>query len=385
VLVISQVAISLVLVFGALLFAATLRNLLAVDSGLQYDGVSVARVDFSRTNTPQSSKVAFKRHLLDRIRSAPGVIAAAEVRHVPLAGTGSSLNAWLDGSDPAGKTTVRLNAISDGYLETMGIRLVSGRDINARDSASSPKVALVNPAFARRVGIVGNPVGATFRAEGSSPSGAVYEIVGLVPNTKYFALGETFLPIAFVPIARIADPRPFTDFVIRSTLPLGDVSSGVRHGLAELGASIDVDVRAFDSTIRQGLVRERLMASLSGFFGVLAVLIAAIGLYGVIAEFVTRRKGEISVRMALGARRSHIVAMVLGQAGTLLVAGLALGVVLVCAAAGMARSLVFGIEPRDVGLIILACAFLASAAIAAILVPTYRVATLEPLAALREE
>ncbi len=383
--VVLQVAVSFVLIFGALLFVGTLRNLLATDSGFHYDGVALARIDFSRANTPSSIKAAFKRDLLEGVVGTPGVISAAEVRHVPLAGTGSSLTVWLDGADPAGKTTIRLNGVSDGYLQTMGIKLVSGREFTRRDSATSPKVALVNPSFARRLGISGNPVGARFLAEGSSPSGTVYEIVGLVPDTKYFALREEFLPIAFVPIAQIADPRPFTDFVIRSELPLEAISAAVRGRLRESSPSIDVDVRAFDSTIRQGLVRERLLAAISGFFGVLAVLIAAIGLYGVMAELVTRRRGEIGVRMALGARRSDILTMVLRQAGTLLALGVATGFALALVAGNFARSFVFGLDPRDVEPIALACVSLGAPTILAILVPAWRAAMMQPLAALREE
>jgi len=132
---------------------------------------------------------------------------------------------------PGRQNDVRLNAISDGYLRTMGVELLSGRDFTPKDSATPPPIALVNPSFARRLGIVGNPVGARFRAEGPSPSGTVYEIVGLVADTKYFGLREEFLPIVFVPVAQIDDPRPFTDFVIRSSLPLAGLSSAVRGRL----------------------------------------------------------------------------------------------------------------------------------------------------------
>jgi len=307
------------------------------------------------------------------------------VRHVPMSGTGSSLTVWLDGADPGGKTTVRLNAISEGYLHTMGIKLVSGRDFTPRDSMSSPKVAIVNRSFARRLGIVGNPVGARFRAEGSSPAGSVVEIVGLVPDTKYFSLREDFLPIAFVPIAQITDPRSFADFMVRPEVPIGDMASAVKRRLREIDPFIDADIRAFDSTIRQGLVRERLLAAISAFFGVLAVLIAAVGLYGVIAELVTRRRGEIGIRMALGARRSDILAMVLRQAGSLLVVGVSAGTALGFLAGGFASPFVFGLEPHDVRPMVLACVSLAAPAMMAILVPACRAARLEPLAALREE
>jgi predicted permease len=384
-LVVSQVAISLVLLFGALLFVGTLRNLLAVDSGFQSDGIAIARIDFSRASVSMSNRGVFKQGLLERIINTPGVTSAAEVRHVPMSGTGSSVTVWLDGADPGGKTTVRLNAISERYLQTMSIKLVSGRDFTPHDSMSSPKVAIVNRSFARRLGIVGNPVGARFRAEGSSPSSSMVEIVGLVPDTKYFSLREDFLPIVFVPITQITDPRAFADFVIHPGVPIGDAASAVRRHLRETDPFVDVDIRAFDSTMRQGLVRERLLAAISAFFGVLAVLIAAVGLYGVMAELVTRRRGEIGVRMALGARRSDILAMILRQAGNLLLVGVGAGSLLAFLAAGLARPFVFGLEPHDVQLMLLAVASLGAPAMMAILVPACRAAWMEPLAALREE
>ncbi len=380
VLVISQVALSLVLLFGALLFAGTLRNLLAVDAGFEPDAVAIARLDFSRMHLPQEGRAAFTRDVLDQIRHVPGVSAAAEVRHVPLGGTGSSINVWREGTDPAGRTTVRLNAMSEGYLDAMGMRLIAGRDFAVRDSTAAPSVAIVNQAFARRLGMPGNPVGERFRGEN-----AVFEIIGLVPDTKYFALREEYLPIAFVPIAQIDDPRPFTDFMIRSTMLPSNVLPAVRDAVAGMSRAISIDVRTLDSTIRDGLVRERLMAALSAVFGTLGALIAAIGLYGVMSYLVLRRTKEFGVRIALGAQRGGLVRMVLREAGTLLAIGLAVGSVLAFAAASFVQSLVFGLPPHDFRPIGLACLLLAAVAIAASYLPARRAASMEPLAALRED
>lgn len=384
-LVVLQVAISLILLFGALLFAGTLRNLLAVDGGFDADGVAIARVDFSRANVPSSNKNEFKRGLLDWIGTVPGVESAAEVRHVPFSGTGSSLEVWLDGADPAARMPVRLNAISERYLQTLGITLIAGRDFTPYDSMSSPRVAIVNRSFARRLGISGNPVGVRLRVEGASPSGPVIEIIGLVPDTKYFSLREDFLPIVFMPIAQITDPRGFTDFVIRSRVPIGVLATDVRRQLAGRNASLNVDIRDFAATMRRGLVRERLLAAIAGFFGVLAVVIASIGLYGVMAELITRRRAEIGVRLALGARRIDILAMILRQAGNLLLVGLSAGGVLAFVAAGLAKPFVFGLEPHDPRLMVLAGTVLTVPAMAAIFVPMWRAARMDPLAALREE
>jgi putative ABC transport system permease protein len=264
----------------------------------------------------------------------------------------------------------------------MDMRLLAGRDFTFHDSRTAPNVAIVNQAFVRRLGLPDNPVGERFRGEG--PANDVFEIVGLVPDSKYLALREAPLPIVFVPIAQIDDPRPFTDFMIRSTMPPGDVSPAVRDALVGLSPVVSVDLRSFDASIREGLVRERLMATLSGVFGGLAALIAAIGLYGVMSYRVLRRTNEFGLRLALGARRGDIVAMVLREAAALLAAGLAIGSVLAFAAASSVESLVFGV-PHDVRPVGLACLLLATAAIAAGYLPARRAARMAPLAALRED
>jgi putative ABC transport system permease protein len=213
----------------------------------------------------------------------------------------------------------------------------------------------------------------------------VVEIVGIVPDTKYFTLRENPLPIVFVPISQIDDRRPFTDVMIRSTAPFGDVSSAVRRVVAEVDPLIGSELRTLDSTILDGLLRERLMAVLAGLFGGLGALIAAIGLYGMMSYLVVRRTNEIGVRVALGAQRAEIVVMVLREAGILSVIGLALGLLLSFAAARSAPSLVFGVQPYDIRLLGLACALLGAVAIAAGYLPARRAARLRPLAALREE
>ncbi len=173
--------------------------------------------------------------------------------------------------------------------------------------------------------------------------------------------------------------------MVRSAAQLGEVSSAVTRAVAEVSPSIGTEVTAFDSTIRNGLLSERLMAILSGLFGVLAALIAAVGLYGVMSYLVLRRTNEIGVRMALGARGQDILAMVLGEAGTLLAVGLAVGAAIALASAGSVRALVFGLEPHNVGIIGLACLLLGATAIAASFLPARRAARLPPLTALREE
>jgi predicted permease len=383
-LVVAQVALSLVLAFGALLFAATLRNLLAVEMGFQTADILVARVNFSRLSVPPDGRSGLKRDLLERIRSIPGVTGAAEVRHVPMGGTGTALEIWRDGADPATKLVLRVNRVSEDYFRVMGTRVIAGRHFTPRESAASARVAIVNQSFLRRLGLGDNPLGERLRI-GDPGDSEAYEIVGLVPDTKYGSLREPPRPIVFLPVDSAGDPRPLTDFMVRSALPPGQIQAAVRQSVASRSPLLGVDVQVYDDTIRREIGPERLMGVLSAFFGGLSLLIAAIGLYGVMSYLVTRRTNEIGVRVALGARRSHVVGLVIREAAVLSGSGLALGSALALAGADTVRSLVFGVGPRDVLPLALACMLLGTVAMLASLVPAWRAARVEPLTALHTQ
>jgi predicted permease len=383
-LVVTQVACSLVLLFGGLLFAGTLRNLMTVDTGFEPQRVTVTRVDFSGMGLSPASRTTTIASVLQRIRQLPEVASAAETRHVPLGGTGTTLEAWNESAIASPKTTVRTNGVSPDYLKTMGIALIGGRDFDDRDVSDAPKVAIVNRAFTRKLGLGDNPVGQTFRGSESPGESDIFQIIGLASDTKYSSLREDPVAIAFVPKTQITDPRPLTDIVVRSALPVAEIASAVSRAVGEVNSSIGILSRPFETTILNGIMSERFMAILSGLFGVLAALIAAIGLYGVMSYLVLRRTNEIGVRMALGARRSDVLTIVLGEAATLLTMGLAIGVVMSLAAAGSVRALVFGLEPNNPLIIGLACGLLALTGIAASYLPARQAANLPPLLALRE-
>jgi putative ABC transport system permease protein len=380
-LVTMQIGVSLVLLSGAFLFGGTLRNLLAVDTGFRPEDVIIARVDFSRSSFPSPDRAAIRARVLEVIRQVPGVVTAAQVRHVPLSGTGSSAAVWPEGGDPSSRTPIRLNGVSDEYFSTMGIRLIAGRDFSARDTAIAPRVALVNAMFVQRLGLSGNPIGTRLRLDDEAMTPV--EIIGMVENTKQFTLREDFLPIAFVPIAQITDPRPFTDITIRSATSMS-IANDVRRALGRLDGTLDVDFRTFESMVQRGLVRERLLATISTFFGLLAIAITVVGVYGTIVELVSRRRAEIGVRMALGAVKADILAMVFRRAGALTAFGLVLGALIVSAAADSVRALVFGVQALDVASIGYAVAILAGVATAATLLPAWRAASMAPLASLRD-
>jgi len=386
VLVVSQVALSLVLLVGALLFSGSLRKLMAVDAGFRQDGILVASLDYRRLPIPRDGRIAFKRGLLDKLRALPAVDGAAEVDILPLSGGSTTNRVWMDGTDGSRKLDANFNFVGEGYLKTMGIRLLAGRDIDAHDTVSSPRVAIVNESFARKLGLGDNPVGKHFRREAvpSEPE-IVVEVVGLVRDTKYLNLREEFRPIAFLSSDQQTRVSSDAQFVIRSAAPLADLTARVRGVMAEAGPEISVEFQSFAGTVAEGLIRERLMATLSSLFGVLAVLIAAMGLYGVMSYFVARRTNEIGVRMALGADRGRILRLVLRQSAGLLATGLVAGAVLTLAMTRAVSSLLYGLKPNDAGTLALAIALLAAITEGASYLPARRAARLEPIDALREE
>jgi len=207
----------------------------------------------------------------------------------------------------------------------------------------------------------------------------------MIRDTKYYTLREDFRPIAFLSLDQETDQDPFAQFLIRSSLPLGQTTSALRAVIGQTNPLIGVNFESFDTKLREGLLRERLMATLSGFFGLLAMLISAVGLYGVMSYLVVRRTNEIGVRIALGATRGAIVTLVLRQATKLLAIGAAVGLVLTLAAASTAKSILFGVKAYDAATLVLATALLAAVTVAASYLPARRAARLEPVVALREE
>jgi putative ABC transport system permease protein len=312
--------------------------------------------------------------------------AAAETELVPLSGKMSNDDIWMDGQDPSQKKTVDRSGVSPGYFQTLETPLLAGRDFDERDTATSPKVAIVNQSFARALAPGANPVGMSFHAPvGPHHPEFVVQIVGWVKDTKYNDLRDENVAIAFVPVAQNPDPDGFDTFMIRSRASPGDTISAVKRRLAEANPRISLTFHVFESDILDTLVRERLMATLSGFFGFLAAVLAVIGLYGVMSYMVQRRTNEIGIRMALGAGRLRILGMILLDSLLLLGIGIVAGLGLSVALGKTASSLLFGVKPADPITLGLAVVLLAAVTIAASYIPARRASEVDPMVALRCE
>jgi predicted permease len=385
ILVISQVALSLVLLVGSLLFVRTLRNLLTLDPGFRQENTIVAALDLSRDNIPAGQRQEFKRALLERVRAVPGVDGAADVSIVPISGNSWNENLWIAG-DEKHQASPWFNRVSPGYFAAMKTAFLAGRDFDSRDTATSPKVAIVNESFVRKFLNNENPIGVTFREDAfvGKPS-PMYQIVGFVRDSKYSDLREEPRPVVYVAALQDDNPDNFPQFVIHASMPSSIVVPAIKEAILQSAPETSIDFNMLQTQLHDSLLRERLMATLSGFFGFLAVVLATIGLYGVISYTVARRTNEIGIRVALGAQRGDVVGMIMREAGTMLVIGLAVGAVLTLVVARAAASMLYGLKAHDPMTLTLAVVALTLVAAAASFLPAHRAAGLDPMQALREE
>jgi putative ABC transport system permease protein len=385
ILIVSQVGLSVVLLTGALLFVRSLRNLTTLNVGFQQTGILITSVDFGRLQISEERYTEYKGDLVKRARAIPGVESAAHAMLVPFGGSSWNDNVLTEGSDEdAG--VAWLNYLGPDYFKTVGTALLAGRDFDDRDTATSVKVAIVNQAFVRKILKGAGPLGKRFRIH--EPPGKprpLYEIVGVTADNKFQDMHEEFLPFMYFPAVQQEKPGPDDQILIRSSLPLTSLIGSMKQTIAEVNPGIDLEFLVFKTRIHNSLLRDELMATLSGFFGFLAALLAAIGLYGVMSYMVIQRTKEIGIRMAIGAKRADVVRMILREAGVLTVAGLVIGTGLALGAAQAAKSLLYGLKPRDPLTLVMAVVTLSMVAALASFLPAYRASKLDPLTALRYE
>ena len=385
-LTILQMAVSLVLLSGALLLVRSFWNLTTMHPGFRQDGVFVTRANFARLNLPAGRRNAFKTELLDGIRSVPRVEAAALTTHVPIISGSWTMGVRATGARGEKEGWSKVAWVSPDYFRTLGIPVLAGRDISKTDTATSPKVALVNETFVRQwLGGV-DPVGARVRtgAEPGYPE-ATYEIVGVVKDTKYGDLRSEIPPTTFAPTSQIPDPGTWATIVVRSSAPLPGVIAAVRRRLGESYPAIRMETSLLKTQIREGLARERLLAWLSGFFGVLATVLVMVGLYGLVSYTTLLRRNELGVRLALGAQKSNILWLVLRQGLKLTAAGVIIGLAGALTLARFLGSLLFDLQPTDPATLILTSLLLVAVASFACWLPARRAAKVDPMEALRYE
>jgi putative ABC transport system permease protein len=342
----------------------------------------VATLDLRRTGVPDAQVAALHRRILERLQALPDTTAAGTADRTPL--SHSFWNETLVLGGVIQQDFPWVNRVGAGYFGTLGIPFVAGRNFDDRDTLAAPPVAVVTEAFVEKYFGGTVPLGRAFRfAVGPGEPNPSYEIVGVVRNIKYSDLRDPFDPIIFLASAQDPEPGRMT-VLLRGRRDAGSLVAPVTQAVAAIDPRILIDFRLLDVQIRDTLVRERLMAGLSVFFAALAVLLAAIGLYGVMSYTVARRKTEIGIRLALGASPGWIARLIVRETAWLVVVGSVIGLALAVGASRAAASLLFGVTPGDTATLAVALATLAAVALAASLWPARRAARLDPTTALRE-
>lgn len=378
-LVITQLALSVVLITGALLFVGTLNNLVNVNTGFTAAGVSEFDIDFRHADIPADQRLQFQMDLVKKVRAVPGVTSAASVFIVPLTGQGWNQNVVVDGKEQ--KPYTNITRVDSGYFDVMKMPLVTGRHFDDRDTLAAPPVAIVTEAFAKAYFQTPTPIGREFHLAGrlGDPDPA-YTVIGVVHDIKYEGLSEPTGPVVFFAHSQEREPNADMSIVFRAN---GDVNAALTELARDMHPRMLVTFSRVDQTIGATLVRERLMATLSGFFGVAAMILAAIGLYGVMSYVVERRRSEIGIRIALGAAHRQVIAMFMRESAWLIGIGLVAGVTLAYFAAKAAATLLFGITARDPLPFALAVTLLAVVAPLAAFIPARRASRQSPTTALR--
>jgi putative ABC transport system permease protein len=381
-LIAAQVALSMLLLVGAILLLTTLRNLQGLHPGFDREHVLLMTVDPARAGYKDARQVQYFREVLERVRQAPGVVAAAFSAIPPISGgTGIDLPLTVSAQVPQPGPMVRVNRVSDGFFATLRTPLRAGRDFEHQDGLGEARVAIINDALARKYFPNSSPLGEHVRLR-------VYgelEIVGVVANAKYSSLREVDSPTIYVCAFTDRESRGLWLSVRTSGDPLAFAAS-VRQYAQEADVNVPISQpRTLSSQVDRSLVVERLVARLLTTFALLALVLAAVGLYGVLGYSVARRTNEIGVRLALGATRAAVMRSILGQSSVLVGIGSAIGIPASAMLSTLLANFVYEVTPSDPRVLTGALSCLFVVALAAAFVPAWRASRIDPLVALRHE
>jgi predicted permease len=344
-------------------------------------------MDFSNAGIKDRPLINAQSQLLRQVRELPGVTSASASLITPIGRTGWNDLLLVPGYSPATfKDSIAFfNQVSPGYFGTMGTGLIAGRDITADDVAQVHSVAVINETMAHRVFGATSAIGRTFRTPVGDSGSPPREVVGVVRDAKYQRLDEKTPATAYLPLGVGDAPTTVLTYEVRATGPTADIVRLSKDLAAGVNPAISLDVRTLSSQVSASLTRPRLLATLSGFFGALALLLAVIGLYGTMSYNVTQRRNEIGIRMALGAGNRRVLRMVVGEAGRLVAMGIVLGAVLAVATTRLLASFLYGLTATDPATLALSALGLVVIAMLAAAAPAWRAARLDPMTALRED
>ena len=384
-LIVVQVAVSLVLVVGAGLFVRTLRNLENVDVGFNRENLLLFSIDPGLSGYDNTQIAQLYRRITERLEAVPGVRSATMSMVPLLSGMARTSGVSVEGhtSQDGESGDAKVNNVGTSFFETMEIPILLGRGLSQRDDELAPKIAVVNQMMARKYFGDDNPIGGRF-GFGGPPTAGQIEIIGVARDASYTGLRDQTEPTVYLPY--LQSPPRWATFVVRTSGNIASMSSSIRDAVREVDSNLPLfAMKTQSQQIDESLVQERLFASLSSFFGALALALACIGLYGVMSYGVARRTNEIGVRMALGATGSRVTRMVMRETMLVVLIGVVIGFGTAMATTRLVASMLFGIEPTDLGTILFAVLLMIAVAALAGYIPARRASKVDPIIALRYE
>jgi predicted permease len=377
-----QIAISLTLVTGAGLFVRTFINLLDAPKGFDTSNVLVAAVNLRRAGPPPAARGPLYARALQAARETAGVRAAASAINVPINGWSLQTAVWPDDRGSAGEGVhVFANQVSADYFRVLSTPLLAGRSFDVRDTPGAPPVAMVNETFARLVFRGADPIGRSFVDE----DGGHAAVIGVVADATYSSLRESAPPTVYLAMSQATSWRPSFDIIAKSADNSGETAARLRRALAQADADFSVSVGPLQQHVADSMARERVLAWLTTFLGALGLLLAAVGLYGVLSQILAQRRREMGIRLALGGRPRDVVRALARHLVLSVCLGLAVGVVISLGASRLVGVLLFGVAPDDPRVLALAVCILLIVAGAAATAPILRAIHLNPIDVLRDE
>lgn len=393
VLVTGQIALSLTLVIGAGLFLATLRKLYQANLGFNHDNLLMLTLDPHLTGYKGERSNALLEQIMQRMKALPGVKSATFMNEKPFTGRAYLTSAVFPGYVPKPGEDLANNwtigyLVGPQYFRTLQIPLLAGRDFDERDTAAAPKVAIVNQAIVRHYCGDRSPIGQRISFDLSKGAKPDVEIIGVARDARYFDVSDNGEEAIFTPLMQSSsrNDSESVSFAVRTAADPERMAADVRAALRSIDPNLPLyDFTTMNQQVQGTLSQQRMMAMLSGFFGLLALTLSAIGLYGVLAYSVSQRTGEIGVRMALGADRGRILQMILGETGQLLVIGVIVGLGVSFAATRLIKTMLYGVTPEDPRSFLFGSLILVVVGVCAALLPARRAVRIEPMEALRYE
>jgi putative ABC transport system permease protein len=388
-LVTAQVALALVLLVGAGLFLGTLRNLLAIDLGFTRQNILLIGAAVHPAAVPKAERARVYQDVLEHLRAVPGVASAASSFTTPISNHNWNGMIYPEGFTATSQSDTRvfLNRVSPGYFETLRTPLLMGRDFSERDNLTAPLVMMINESAARRFFGSANPLGKTIGMDKRGRRGEkeFYEVIGVVKDSKYRTINEETRRIAYLASGQDPDPDSTINYEVRTQGPLERLVPSIRPAVSGVSRDISLEFRNLETQVNESMLQPRMVALLSTVFGSLALLLAMVGLYGVTTYSVSRRRGEIGIRMALGAQQRSVVWLILRGVAVMLAVGTALGLGASLAAGRLIATLLYGVQANDLRQLAGAAFTLAAATAVAAYLPARRASRLDPMTALREE